>query len=73
MQKNLVSEFSPVSESISVVSDCFLYNWGVCILDTLSGLFSTASLSTGVTMRKALWAVVRSRRSTDRTRVMGNM
>ena len=66
-----------MSESISVVStpkdDCFLYSWGVCILDTFCGLSGTASVSTGVTMRKALWAVVRSSRSTDRTRVMGNM
>ena len=72
-----MSEFSPVSESISVVSttidDCFLYSWGVWIVDTLSGLSGTASVSTGVTTRKALWAVVRSSRSTDRTRVMGNM
>ena len=66
-----------MSESISVVStpidDCFLYNWGVCFLETFCGLSGTATVSTGVTMRKALWAVVLSNRSTDRTRVMGNM
>ena len=67
----------PVSESISIVSrlrdNRFLYSWGVCILDTFCGFSGTASVSTGVTIRKALWAVVRSSCSTDRTRVMGNM
>ena len=66
-----------MSEFVSVVSrlkdDCFLYNWGVCILETFCGFFGNDSVSTGVTIRKALWAVVRSSFSTDRTRVMGNM